>query len=110
MPYIKQEDRAEQVLKGYDITKEDLGFVLGEIARNAGDFNYVISHAIAVYLQKHGLNYANCNEMVGMLECCKQEVVRRVVSPYEDQKIEENGDCGYSDLFDTGVIGRVTKY
>ena len=30
--------------------------------------------------------------MIGALECCKQEYYRAVVGPYEDIKIEENGD------------------
>ena len=30
--------------------------------------------------------------MIGALECCKQEYYRTVVGPYEDMKIDENGD------------------
>ena len=29
---------------------------------------------------------------MGVLECCKLEFYRRVAAPYEDIKIEENGD------------------
>ena len=36
--------------------------------------------------------YENFNAMIGALECCKQEYYRRIIAPYEDKKIEENGD------------------
>jgi hypothetical protein len=32
------------------------------------------------------------NEIVGALECCKQEFIRRKLNPYEDKKIKENSD------------------
>ena len=32
------------------------------------------------------------NRMMGMMECCKLELYRRLVAPYEDVKIIENGD------------------
>jgi hypothetical protein len=30
--------------------------------------------------------------LVGVLECAKQELYRRILIPYEDAKIELNGD------------------
>ena len=30
--------------------------------------------------------------MVGVLECAKLELYRRMAAPYEDEKIEDNGD------------------
>lgn len=30
--------------------------------------------------------------MVGVLECAKLEAYRRIASPHEDKKIDENGD------------------
>jgi len=36
--------------------------------------------------------YKRYNKAMGVLECIKQEFYRRVISKYEDQKIEENGD------------------
>lgn len=30
--------------------------------------------------------------MVGALECAKLELYRRIAIPYEEQKIQENGD------------------
>ncbi len=38
------------------------------------------------------MNYSKANELVGVLECVKQEFYRRQVVPYEEEKIRENGD------------------
>jgi hypothetical protein len=38
------------------------------------------------------LSYSKINEVIGVLECAKQELYRRVASPYEDSKKEANGD------------------
>ena len=80
MPYIKQEDR--QALQ----TRPP---------ETAGELNYTITTIIEDYLQK-GKNYQNINEVIGVLECAKLELYRRVASPYEDLKITENGDV-YND-------------
>jgi hypothetical protein len=44
------------------------------------------------YLGRKGRNYANFNEIMGVLSCVAQEFYRRWAVPYEDQKIRENGD------------------
>jgi hypothetical protein len=36
--------------------------------------------------------YADFNNAVGALECAKFELYRRLVAPYEDFKMAENGD------------------
>ncbi|MBI9085367.1 MAG: hypothetical protein JEZ11_17360 [Desulfobacterales bacterium] len=79
MPYVKQEDR-----KRLDA---------GEKPKNAGELNYVISKILDAYLEaKGGIRYAHLNEIVGVLECAKLELYRRLAAPYEDRKIDENGD------------------
>jgi hypothetical protein len=35
---------------------------------------------------------ASADEVVGVLECAKLEIYRRIAAPYEDKKIVENGD------------------
>jgi hypothetical protein len=37
-------------------------------------------------------NYDNFNEVIGVLECMKLELYRRMIAPYEDTKCKENGD------------------
>lgn len=75
MPYIKKEDR---------------GII---VAQTAGELNYKLTAEILEYLVEHNLSYQTCNDIVGALENCKQEFIRRVQNPYEDKKIKENGDC-----------------
>ncbi|MBI9085369.1 MAG: hypothetical protein JEZ11_17370 [Desulfobacterales bacterium] len=38
------------------------------------------------------LLYAHLNEIVGVFECAKLELYRQLSAPYEDRKIDENGD------------------
>jgi len=58
----------------------------------AGDLNYMISLMAKAYVDAKGLRYEHLNAVVGALDSCKVEFQRRVVAPYEDQKISENGD------------------
>jgi hypothetical protein len=80
MPYIKQEIR-DQFNNG-----------LITLPSNEGEMNYVITDLLDDYLSAYGLNYANVNALVGVLECAKLELYRRIAAPYEDEKIQENGD------------------
>lgn len=78
MPYITKQDRA----------RLDDG---GE-AESPGDLNYLITKVLDHYLRRKGLRYAHLNEVIGVLECAKLELYRRIVAGYEDSKISENGD------------------
>tara|TARA_R100001509_G_scaffold152509_1_gene112786 strand:+ start:1059 stop:1337 length:279 start_codon:yes stop_codon:yes gene_type:complete len=87
VPYITKDSR------------EVLDYAILELAARinhgdgfAGKLNYAISKLFNYSLKDKGLNYANINEMVGALECIKLELYRRIASPYEDKKIELNGD------------------
>jgi hypothetical protein len=86
MPYIPQDRRAEIL----DEMRNDGTHWSQE---NAGDLNYVITTFIDNFIFEKGCRYAHLNEMMGALECCKQELYRRLVAPYEDEVIEENGDA-----------------
>lgn len=61
-------------------------------AEDAGELNYLITLMINDYIRRKGKNYATLNSVVGVLECAKLELYRRVVADYEDKKCEENGD------------------
>lgn len=79
MPYVLQKIRDELSL-------------IGELSVNdAGELNYCITTLIVNYL---GMvpKYADFNEAIGVLECAKLELYRRMVAPYEDTKCAENGD------------------
>lgn len=72
---------------------------------SSGELNYLITQLCLSYLDsckdQSGImipkdaktnSYNDYNTVVGALECCKLEFVRRLVNPYEDIKIQENGD------------------
>ena len=61
-------------------------------ADQAGELNYEITTLVNSYVRRHGLKYEVLNAVVGALESAKAEFQRRVVAPYEDRKIQENGD------------------
>lgn len=90
MPYIKQENRIKLKELAADIIIE-----LERLNRitpgYAGNMNFLISTIISNILEKNK-SYAMINELVGMLECVKQELYRRIAFKYEDQKAAENGD------------------
>lgn len=64
-----------------------------------GDLNFAITKLIDQYLQDD-LNYSGINTVIGVLECAKLELYRRVAAPYEDKKCADNGDV-YECLNDT---------
>ena len=86
MPYIKEEDR-----QAFDHIIEQLCENLNEDDFNVGELNYVISRILNEALKKN-LCYTRINELIGMLECAKLELYRRVAAPYEDTKISLNGE------------------
>jgi hypothetical protein len=83
MPYIKNNQRN---IFG-DLPKD-----LGYSCDNAGELNYVFTVIVQNYLRDKGLNYQNINDCIGVLEGSKLELYRRIAAPYEDIKIDENGD------------------
>ncbi len=79
MPYIKLQQREEIELGGRE-------------PADAGELNYCITRLLMQYLTNHGLSYASINDILGALEGAKGEFYRRVAAPYEDGKIQTNGD------------------
>lgn len=59
---------------------------------DAGELNFIFTEIIKQYLKLNGKSYQSINDIVGALEGAKMEFYRRVAAPYEDLKIEENGD------------------
>ena len=57
-----------------------------------GELNYAITVLCLQYLKSKGLNYENLNSVHGALDCASRELYRRITAPYEDSKVEENGD------------------
>jgi len=92
MPYIKKHDR-----KKYEKAIEELALQLNLEGMDGiypvGDLNYIITSVIKKTLDRQGIRYQTLNAVVGALECCKLELYRRVISPYEDTKVDSNGDA-----------------
>ncbi len=86
MPYIAQEDRPQ-----YDKALEEITNLLKENPPETidGHLNYVITKIIK---EVYPLRYYHINKAMGVLECVQHEFYRRVAAPYEDTKIEQNGD------------------
>jgi hypothetical protein len=57
-----------------------------------GELNYIISSILLRIVKLKGERYARYNDLVGVLECCKLEMYRRMIGPYEDTAIIKNGD------------------
>jgi hypothetical protein len=85
MPYIKPENREPFIKAAKEIANQ---------ASNAGDLNFAITYILHSFLKKKGINYANLNEVHGMMDCCNKELYRRVTAVYEDSKIVSNTDVG----------------
>ena len=73
------------------LTDEDKMLALGWPERPA-ELNYRFTVLINDYIQRKGESYQTYNDIIGALECCKLELYRRKIVPYEDKKIKENGD------------------
>lgn len=84
MPYIRNEDRIIYVPRVRP-------------AETAGQLNFQITCLLAEFLEDPEpphtrRSYEKYNAAIGALECAKLELYRRLVAPYENEKIEENGD------------------
>ncbi len=92
MPYIPQEDRI-----AYDQLIEQLAESLStqDPARRKGHANYVITQILR---KAWGVDcaenesYSNYADIIGTLECAKQELYRRWLADYEDKAIVKHGD------------------
>lgn len=81
MPYISQVSRVD-----IDYRLEPLV----EFVATPGQANYAITALLLRALRPQ--TYTEYNSVIGVLECCKLEMYRRAVAPYEDRKASENGD------------------
>jgi len=83
MPYIKQRDR--EALSDGSLFPYD-----------EGDLAYVLTEKTLRFLYggagKTALGFSDYATAMGIIECVKLELYRRMVAPYEDKKMKENGD------------------
>ena len=86
MPYIERQEK-----KYYNKLLESLltGMPMGMMS---GRLNYIITKIIQKYIEVNGLSYHTINEAIGVLECAKLELYRRLAAPYENKAKKKNGD------------------
>lgn len=90
MPYIEKERRAE-----YDKLIVAFRVANATTPMSEGDLNYVLTTLALTWLRavpESDINYARLNTLLGVLDCVKLELYRRVITPYENRKAMMNGD------------------
>lgn len=83
MPYITQERRA-----AFDAHLD----AIGEELESGGEINYCVYRLCLAFLRRKGMSYTTSMIPFSALGAAQMELYRRVVAPYEDVKIAENGD------------------
>lgn len=86
MPYIKKEQRPEIDQKLKPIIDHLAALPFEE---QDGALNYTITRMIKGIYPKQ---YRHLNRALGVLSAVTLEFYRRIIGPYEDTKITENGD------------------
>jgi len=78
------------------ITPDERPSFAGHIAQmhmdSPGDLAFVLFWTCLWYMHNHGRSYQTFCEIEGALGGTAREFYRRVTAPYEDKKIEDNGD------------------
>ena len=59
-----------------------------------GELTYVLYREVMNWVRapEDGPNFERYSQAIAALECAKMELYRRHVAPYENLKLEENGD------------------
>lgn len=86
MPYIAQDDRIK-----FDPVLQEFDDCMLTIVPTEGEMNYLITSIMHRWLSLVGIRYRNINTAVGIMECAKLELYRKIAAPYEDTKKAENG-------------------
>ena len=84
MPYIDKETR-----KKFMFIESELENLNKYDVLTAGELQYLIAFAIKCMRPEC---YQHMNDIMGALAGAQMEFYRRQVAPYEDMKIESNGD------------------
>jgi len=87
MPYITQ-DRRDPL----DEPLAQIILAIQDSTAKAGMLNYAITTLLQSVVDPEAPRYVDINTAVGVLECAKLELYRRLAAGYEDKKAAENGD------------------
>jgi hypothetical protein len=87
MPYINQTRRNE--------LDDKMSALLSVVHQSTSEeMNYIISTLLQKYIEVHDekkLDYSACNTIVGVLECVKLEFYNKLVTPFQNTKLNQNG-------------------
>jgi len=86
MPYVDAASRA-RFEKALAEMREAMHFLV-----TPGELNYLFTRLALLYVERKGENYTHLNDVLGALSGPHAEFYRRVVAPYEQKKIDLNGD------------------
>ncbi len=89
MPYIKRA-RREEIAPLLDPIIEAIGNVHRRWVQ--GDINYLITRIVKAWVNRSDPSYTVMSQGIAALECAKLEMYRRMLSPFEDSKVKEDGD------------------
>ena len=89
MPYVEQKLR-KQLAKWLNGLSTNLAWLTDNGKKNNGVVTYVL-YKILKDVYSNG-NYEILSNAIKVLETTKLEFYRRIISPYEDSKINSNGD------------------
>lgn len=96
MPYIKSKQRPKfedgiiDLIDNLLIADKNTHDDVSKITFDTGELNYVISSIVTRLLYKNK-RYKTINDLIGVLECVKQELYRVHAAYYEDGACERNG-------------------
>ncbi len=62
------------------------------VPRNVGELTYAMTRLALNYVEQQGTSFTVFAAVLAALDATAREFYRRMVAPYEDTKIEENGD------------------
>jgi len=94
MPYLPKQERIELD----SLIPELVDVVLASGTNPASNMNYLIAKISDEIVMRRGERYGLYNSLIGALECYKLEIYRRMIAPYEDEKIISNGDVYHTAL------------
>ena len=64
---------------------------------SCGELNFAINYLAMDYLNHLSqIDYTALNAIIGAMESAKAEFQRRIVGPYENKKIRDNGDIYFN--------------
>lgn len=89
MPYLTDKDK-EEIKNSVDYLSDTLE--RKPIESFAGYINYLNFVFVRRWINKNGKKYFVFAAIIGTLVCCVLEIYRRLIAPYEDSKINSNGD------------------